>query len=377
MTFDRNRYLLISAGAALLFLLGAAVWLSSLNTAKTPPWAIFVTNFTFFLGITQGALVMALLLRLTRCQWAQPFYRLSEIIAVAFFPIALAMLLNIVLGGDTLFFWAKQSSAPWLGSAFFLTRNVLLFLTFYGLALALFFSNPPASPGDEHPSNRRVIMLGVALVVAFVIFETVVAWDLGMTLTPNYVSSIFPVDYWFGYLRAGLALLVLTMFFLKTVFGIELFDRKGFLNLGHMLLALTIVWFYFWWSTFFPVWYANIPQETQFLYIRIFGPYKTLYGFLMISAAVVPFIALLFTRLRQSPIALSAISFLILIGLWIERYITILPALIRQRMTAYTPIIGLTNLAVALGIMGGFLLLLLVLLRLYPKTLNMERGAEF
>lgn len=376
MIFERYRYFLISAAATLLFFVGIAAWLSSPNASQTPPWSIFVTNFTFFIGITQGALSIALVLRLAKCEWARPFYRLSEVVALSFLPIGLAMLLNVIVGGGSLFFWTKEAVGPWLNLPFFALRNVLLLAVFYALALTLFFSGMSPDPYEKPGITRRIAILSVALLSAFVLHQTVMAWDLSMTLTPGFVSSIFPVGYWVGYLRAGLAALLLIMVFLKTVFKMETLDAKGYFNLANILLGLTVLWLYFWWADFFPVWYANLPEETAFLYTRIFGPYRTLYALLLSLAAAIPFVALLFKRIRSSLLGLSIVSAVILAGIWIERYLTVAPALIRQRMTAYTPILGLTNIAIALGITGGLILLLLLLLRLYPQILSGEEEFE-
>ncbi|MBI5434580.1 MAG: hypothetical protein HZA52_17245, partial [Planctomycetes bacterium] len=52
-------------------------------------------------------------------------------------------------------------------------------------------------------------------------------------------------------------------------------SRDIFWNLGKILLALCLLWFYFWWADFLTFWYGRLPNEENILQLLMFGPYRT------------------------------------------------------------------------------------------------------
>ncbi|MCL4499133.1 MAG: polysulfide reductase NrfD [Chloroflexi bacterium] len=306
-------------------------------------WGIFLTNFIYLLGLTQGALVIAVILRLGSARWSAGFFRLAAAVALFFAPVAVVMLV-VVLGGDSAFNAAREASHPWNNDLFFFVRHTLSLLVFYAAAWALLrFSI----------AKRSVLTLTPFLLIAFVMNETFVAWDLGMLLNVHFADAIYAPFFIVGSIFSGVALLILIMAGVKRYLGSTLFTAEHFKSMGQLLLAFSLIWAYFWWSQFITIWYANVPEETESLYLRIFSPgYSKIYFATMALIWVIPFSLLIFRRVRQSVGALSGISVSVLCGLWLDRYLMVMPAVGEKQKIASLPLLDLGSALFTLALLG-------------------------
>ena len=139
-----RRYgLMLGVFAALLLIAG--VWLGVMLTTApdSVPWGFFVANYIYLLGITQFGVVFAAILRICRTKWARPFYRLGELMTLAFFPFAIGIFVLIFCyGRSELFWWLSpepgEHLSAWLNADFLLIRNLIAQLVFYLLAATYF-----------------------------------------------------------------------------------------------------------------------------------------------------------------------------------------------------------------------------------------------
>jgi hypothetical protein len=91
-----------------------------------------------------------------------------------------------------------------------------------------------------------------------------------MSLAAEWVSTMFPAYYaWGGFLSAisMTTLICLVMRNSKELSGEITTSRMH--DLGKMVFAFSIFWMYLFWSQYFVIWYANIPEETGFIVNRL------------------------------------------------------------------------------------------------------------
>ncbi|MCL5291508.1 MAG: polysulfide reductase NrfD [Actinobacteria bacterium] len=307
-------------------------------------WGILLTNFIFLLGLTQGALSIAVILRLSSARWSAGFFRLAANVALFVSPLAVLMLL-VVLGGYSTFNLAREASHPWNSSLFFLARHLLSFLAFYVAAWVLLKTDM---------AKRTVLALTPFLLIAFVVNETFVAWDMGMMLNHGFADAIYAPFFIAGSIYGGVALFFLIMAGVRRYLHSTLFAAEHFKNMAQLLLGFSLIWAYFWWSQFITIWYANLPEETETLYTRIFSPsYNKIYFATMALIWVIPFSLLVFKKVRESVGALSAISASVLIGLWLDRYLIVMPSLAEKHEAAGFPLSGAVVLLVSLAFLSA------------------------
>src|SRR5262245_56281937 len=105
------KFYLIAGVLALVVLSGGAAWAYQIwngigVVGKRWPvmWALYITNFVFWIGISHAGTLISAILRLVNARWRRPVTRSAEVITV--FALMIGGLFPIIhLGRPWLFFW--------------------------------------------------------------------------------------------------------------------------------------------------------------------------------------------------------------------------------------------------------------------------------
>jgi len=295
-------------------------------------WGMLAVNFVYFLGLTQTGVVFSALMKLSKSGWGRYFSRLGEILTLAFIPVAVVVFIVIYIGGtDHLFFWAHPAGpdahaiSPWLGKKQFLGRNIVTMVLFYVVSYIYFrcgrMEEKGVSTGYDI-SERRSVWAALVL-AAYVLANTNIAWDFGMMLIPHWESAIFPAYYWAGNLLASSAfMVVLSLIFITK--RMEL-DKKYLDSISKVIIGFVLLWTYMFWSQFVVLWYGNQPGLVKPFFKSMTGNYRAHFVVMMLMVFAVPFIALLFRRIKFCTSSLAAVAVIICTGMWLNRYLMIVP----------------------------------------------------
>ena len=155
----------------------------------------------------------------------------------------------------------------------------------------------------------------------YVFVTMILTTDIGQSLLPGWRSGIFPAYHVITSFQGAVALIVVTLYLLKRFapnVGQFIGDEQA-ASFGKLLLALTLLWFYFFWSDFLVVWYARIPSEVVAVQTNVaityIGPFLIALG----GQFVFPFFMLIFNPIRRNLARLAAVSVVVLIGLLLDR----------------------------------------------------------
>lgn len=367
-----------------LFALGAVSLVYGLRSETSEPdLRLLTVSFLYLIGISQAGIVFCAMMRLMRARWARPYYRLAELSTMAFFPFALVMFLLIYgLAREELFHWLTNASgeaevhaSPWLSIRWLLIRNLFGLLLFYGLsAVYVIKSLKPDLPAgkagevDARATERQLYLLSPWILVAFVICNTFIAWDFGMTLIPHWHSSVFPIHVWFGNVFAGTAALIL----FPALLGRSHFGPEQIRSLGMLLTAFALMWLYFFWAQFFVIWFGNMPREFEPLWRQMYGHYAPYYWSMMIGCFFLPFAAFIFAAVKRSLTSMCVIAFGINAGIWINKYLIVLPALAPDDR----PFDSWLDVSVALGLAAGFVATVMLLAGRLPLYSRWEMALQ-
>lgn len=346
-----------------------------------PDFRLLTVSFLYLMGVSQAGVVFCAITRLVRAQWAKPYYRLAELSTLAFFPFALGTFLLIyVYGRDELFHWlmnhsltngAEEHASPWLSSHWLLIRNLFGLLLFYGLsALYVVRSLKPdllaaaqTSQSDARKVERQLYLLSPWVIVGFVICNTFFAWDFGMMLIPHWHSTVFPIYFWFGNLFAGTAALIVFPAVLgRSHAARQHFGPEQIRGLGMLLTTFTLMWLYFFWAQFFVIWFGNLPREFDPLWRQMYGHYAPYYWSMMTGCFFLPFAAFIFAIVKRSLPAMCLIGFGINAGIWINKYLMVMPALAPDDR----PFDHWLDVILALGLLAGFVAAAVLLAGRFP-----------
>ncbi len=369
-----------------IFLIGVASLVFALSSADSrPDFALFTVSFLFLLGISQVGVVFTAILRIAKSDWGKPWYRLAELSTLAFFPFAIAgFLLIIYFARNDLFYWLQASPedhiSPWLNINWLVIRGLGALLLFYGLAAIYarkslrvdMASGDIASRINHDDVEIQLYQLSPIVVIGFVVCNTFIAWDFVMMLIPHWHSSVFPIHYWFGNLFAGTAAMIAIVVVMRRVDGGAHFGPYQIKSLGKLVAGFTLLWLYFFWAQFFVIWFGNLPHESEPLWRQMEGHYAPYFWTMMTASFFLPVLASIFAAVKRSLFGMCVVAFAINLGIWINKYLMIMPVLSPD----HRPFDSWVDIALALGLLAGFLASVVILARRVPLYSRWEMSRE-
>ena len=359
-------------------------------------WALDITNFVFWIGISHAGTLISAILRVTGAEWRRPITRCAEAITV--FALMIGALFPIIhLGRPWFFYWLVpypnerglwpnfRSPLAWdffaintylLGSIIYLYLPLIPDLAllrdksqtrwrrFYG-ALSLGWRGTEL---QWDRLERAVRVMAVVIIPVAVSVHTVVSWDFAMTIRPMWHSTMFGPYFVAGAIFSGIAALILAMTIIRKAFHLENYLRPiHFNNLGLLLLTMSLIWFYFTFGEYLTAWYGNEPGEMAVFHSKISGVFSPLFWGTLICCFAIPAPLLAFRRFR-SITGTTIASALVIIGMWFERFLIIVPTLAHPKLTfnwgTYRP--TWVELTLTAGTFGYFVLLYAIFARLFP-----------
>lgn len=396
-THRRYRTLLFVFGAIFVIGLGWFIWASPGMTATD--WGVFTATWMFLTGISQFGIVFSATMRISEAEWARPYHRLAELATFAWAPFAFLGFLAIYFGGrHDMLFWLSAGEdvhlSPWLSDFWLLWRNLLGMALFYAVAgwYAAWSLMPDVEeemldkvPGwyrfkyrvllamkkRRDPERLKAALWRYAAIVpvVFVLNQTFIAWDFGMMLWPHYHSTVYPMYYVLGNIFGGTSMvfllggLVSGMGNLGSYFDVE---RRAFM--GTMVTGFTLLYMYFFWAQFFVTWYGNLPNEMAPIWAKMFGHYKPLFWTMMACVFFIPLGTLIFAPVKRMYWSLASLAVIMLFGVWLNRYLMVLPRIAEDHQ-AFS---AATEVMTSLGMLAGFVLMLLAMYQLFPVMSRWE-----
>jgi hypothetical protein len=97
--------------------------------------------------------------------------------------------------------------------------------------------------------------------------------------------------------------------------------------MGKWMFAFCIFWGYIGFGQYMLIWYANVPEETQFFLARNTQSWWALSMLLVIGRFFIPFAILLLRSVKKNPRQLSIIAGWMLCMQMLDMYLIVLPAL--------------------------------------------------
>ena len=359
-------------------------------------WALDITNFVFWIGISHAGTLISAILRVTGAEWRRPVTRCAEAITV--FALMIGALFPIIhIGRPGLFYWLipyPNERGLWpnfrspLAWDFFAINTYLLSSLLYlylplipdlallrdksrGARRAVYRALSLGWRGTQLQWSRlekAVQVMAVIIIPVAVSVHTIVSWDFAMAIRPMWHSTIFGPYFVAGAIFSGIAALILAMAVIRRVFHLENYLRPiHFNNLGLLLLTMSLIWFYFTFSEYLTTWYGNLPEEMTVFRAKVSGPYAPMFWAMVVCCFLIPAPILAIKRLRTVKGTVIASAGIVL-GMWLERFLIIVPTLAHPRLGAnwgtYRP--TWVEILLTIGPVAYFVLLYAIFTKLFP-----------
>ena len=362
-------------------------------------WGAFLVGLLYTFAIAQGGVMFSVVGTLTWARWSRPLKRVAESFGW-WLPFAyLALVFFLLAGGTQIYPWnpativgkpidllshnpAVVDSKPmWLSKGFFTLR--LLVGVGFMLTLDAIYLRASMRPdmlqsqarlGDKAPGWWKMITggagtlqaeidkgqntqstLGPILGFTYAFIVSLVAFDLIMSLSPLWYSNLFGAwiftnSFWLS--MAWLAFISLT---LRDWLGLgEWIKPKVMHDLGKLILAYTMAYGYMLFGQLLPIWYANEPEETQFLMVRLFLPqWSWMAHIVAVMCFIAPFILLTSRGIKKMRWPFVGLVSIIMIGVFFDRTLLVMPSV---HLGDDFPMANflIVSVGIWIGFLGGF-----------------------
>lgn len=310
---------------------------SAMGGDKARAMFSYLWAFEAVLALALGAFGWMVIDITVRSQWSIVVRRIAETIQ-ATLPIFAVLWLPIALiGFHELYPWSHETDEilarkRWfLSDGFWWGRAVVYFVLWIVLSRFFYTSSTKLdSLGDNAAERDRIIKrtwsVAAPSILIYALSQSFAAVDWMMSLQPHWYSTIFGVYFFASSILVFFAVTSLIAMalqrggMLKTAITTEHFH-----DLGKFTFGFTVFWAYIAFSQFVLIWYANIPEETEFYMVRMEGGWATISYLLPLLHFFVPFLFLISRQVKRArwPLALGAI-WMILMHL-LDMYWLILP----------------------------------------------------
>ncbi|HMC88981.1 MAG TPA: NrfD/PsrC family molybdoenzyme membrane anchor subunit [Gemmataceae bacterium] len=389
---------------AYLLVRGIGIWGVDIPVA----WGFGITNFVWWIGIGHAGTLISAVLLLLHQKWRTSINRLAE--AMTIFAVMCAGLYPLLhLGRPWFFYWLvpyPNTMGLWPQFRSALVWDVFAVGTYFTVSLLFWYMGmipDLATLRDRSPSRLGRLVYGflsmgwrnsarhwhryemaylllAGLATPLVVsVHSVVSSDFAVSILPGWHETVFPPYFVAGAIFSGFAMVLVLCIPLRIFYGLQDFITDNHLEvMGKILLATGFLTCYGYFIEQFMAWYGTNPYEKYTYRYRLvgFGQYAGVYWTLIFcNAAAIQ--VLWFKRLRRNQAVLLIVSYIVLLGMWLERYMIITTSLSRDFLPSSWGIFKPTiwDYATFFGSIGLFFVSFLVFIRLLPMISIAEMRA--
>ncbi len=360
-------------------------------------WGFFITNFVFWVGISHAGVMISAILRLSQAEWRRPMVRAAETMTV--FSLMCSLSMPLIHAGRPwrIFYWVfpydwargiwpdVRSPLIWdptaiitylLSSSLFVYTALIPDLAIirdrstgwrrpvYG-ALALGWHG---NPRQWKLQGLAGILLSALILPVFVSVHSIVSWDFGVSLVPSWHVTVFAPYFVIGAVHSGVCAVVTLMIVMRKLYKLENFIWEEHIDaLARLLIVVATGWmFFFWLDLIYALWLRE-EQELTVWMLRMFEPpWSWMFLVFFMCSYVIPVPLWMFRRVRRSFTMMLWTSLLVNVGMFLERFIIIVPALMRKGPMTFDYATYRFS-PIEFTVMGGSIALVAFLLLMFSK----------
>ena len=397
--------LLAIASVIALYGVGCIIYLVSKGIGtwglnKTINWAWDITNFVWWVGIGHAGTLISAVLLLFRQKWRMAVNRSAE--AMTIFAVMMAAVFPMIhMGRIWLAYYVfplpNQFGSLWVNFNSALLWDVFAISTYFSVSVVYWYIGliPDFATLRDHVTKGwqkrfytivsfgwtgnakawqrfeevSLVLAGLATPLVFSV-HSVVSMDFATSLVPGWHSTIYPPYFVAGAIFSGFAMVQTLLLIMRKAMNLEAYvTRKHveYMNIVIMVTGGIVAVAYA--TEFFMGWYSGVEYE-YYTYMSVgaaTGQYWWAFWALMLCNILIPAM-LWFPRIRRSFFWAWAISIVINVGMWFERFDIIVLCLHRDYMpsgwTMFYP--SWVDVGTFLGTIGIFFTFYLLFARYFP-----------
>src|SRR5467141_550007 len=376
-----------------LVLKGIGIWGVTIPVG----WGFAIVNFVWWIGIGHAGTLISAILLLLRQSWRNSINRFAE--AMTLFAVACAVIFPLVhTGRPWLAYWMvpyPNTMSYWPQFRSPLVWDVFAVSTYFTISLLFWFIGliPDLATWRDRAENKfarmsygllamgwrgsarhwaryetaYLLLAGLATPLVLSV-HTVASFDFAVGIVPGWHTTIFPPYFVAGAIYSGFAMVLMLAIPIRKFYNLEDFITERHLeNSAMVMLATGLIVAYGYVVEAFMGWYGGNRYDAFLLWNRLHGPYHFWYWMLLVCNIGIPQV-LWIRKLRTSPLGLFMVSAVILVGMWLERFIIVVVSLHRDFLTSSWGMYYPTrwDWLTYIGTMGLFLSAIFLFVRILP-----------
>jgi molybdopterin-containing oxidoreductase family membrane subunit len=376
-----------------LFLRGVGIWGIDIPVA----WGFAIINFVWWIGIGHAGTLISAILLLFKQTWRNSINRFAE--AMTLFAVACAGMFPLLhMGRPWLGYWMfpyPNSMGVWPQFRSPLVWDVFAVSTYATISAVFWFVGlvPDFATMREAATNRwsrmvygalslgwrgsarhwtryealYILLAGISTPLVLSV-HTVVSFDFAVAIMPGWHTTIFPPYFVAGAIYSGFAMVLVLAIPIRKYYGLEgMITMRHLQNSAKIMLATGLIVGYGYFFETFIALYSGSTYERFMIHNRWFGPYAAFYWSLILFNILTPQV-LWVPKVRSNTAWLFVISLVVLVGMWLERFVIIVTSLHRDYLPSswghYVP--TRWDWATYAGTIGLFTAAIFLFIRIMP-----------
>jgi Ni/Fe-hydrogenase subunit HybB-like protein len=383
---------------------------------KTVDWAWDITNFVWWVGIGHAGTLISAVLLLFRQKWRMAINRSAEAMTI-FAVIMAAVFPGIHMGRIWVSYWVlplpNQFGSLWVNFNSPLLWDVFAISTYFSVSLVFWYIGliPDFATIRDRmtkPLPKKIysilsfgwsgraknwtrfeevslVLAGIATPLVFSV-HSIVSMDFATSVIPGWHTTIFPPYFVSGAVFSGFAMVQTLLLIMRKGMKLENYIHVKHVEYMNIVIIVTgsIVGVAYL-TELFISWYSGVEYESYAFINRFSGPYSWAYWIMMTCNVISPQL-FWFKKIRRSLVATFALSIVVNIGMWFERYVIIVTSLHRDYLPSSWGEFHATSIDIGIfiGTIGIFLTLFLAFARFFPvlalnelKTILKSSGESY
>ena len=295
----------------------------------------YLVAFTYTCAVGLAAFFFVMVQFLSGSAWSVTMRRIMENIMITL-PVGALLFVPLAFGLHHIYPWtnpdivkasaALRAKSGYLSDNFFIARTYGYFVLWSIWIFAIYRQS--VKQDDRHSIRQMYIASrwsapGLFLAVAV---GTLAAYDWLMSVQSGWYSTIFGLYYLADGAVLFFAILILIcLAFRKAGILDKEINIEHYHDLGKWLFAMTCFYTYMGFSQFLLIWYANIPDETQFYRHRTPGAWLYISLSLPFIRFFIPFFALLSRPAKRNLKVLGFMAAYSLVVVYLDLYWVVMP----------------------------------------------------
>lgn len=358
-------------------------------------WGTYYVSAVYWMGMAAGSVAITAILQIVRGIWAAPIRRFFEA-NISFLPWAYVFVMCSYFGKQYLFPWGRAPMPGrewWMQPEFVYCRmGVLLAFLFFmmtryvkmqlrgdigfireqkkhaarwdGWTYDGYARNWKGAETEVPEIQNRMSWNAPLIIALYAIIYSLFAFEMIMSMDTVWYSNMYAGFTFVGNIYLGWVTMSIVTFFVtrsrpqvdKIVTKLQRWD------LGKLSLGFCILWGYMFFAQFLPQWYGNLPEETQWMILRTREyPWKPLGWVTLAMCFIIPLMLYFSEDVKKVRNTLFGAALFTFFGLWLEKYMIIMPSLSPDAIP-----FGFTDIGIFLGFLGIYGLCLLGFIDRYP-----------